>query len=182
MKEADRLVATYPTNERHGYVQEKKRELLDCWAALEAKTKSRKHQLDESHEYQRYLNDHRSALAWITSMREKIEGEDIDAVTDVFVAKALCLRHQERKGEINARQDSFNKVHQFGEGLIAKSHFAASDLKERNAVLTSLRSGLGELWESRREVFEQCKDFHGFTRDADAIVAWYGIQMQPFHS
>ncbi len=55
---------------------------------------------------------------------------------DVAGAEALLERHQEHKGEIDAREDSFKSTAEAGQSLLENNHYASEEVKEK--VLISL--------------------------------------------
>ena len=49
---------------------------------------------------------------------------------DVAGAEAMIQRHRERKGEIDAQDDSFKATSQFGQSLISSGHYESEEVKE----------------------------------------------------
>ena len=49
---------------------------------------------------------------------------------DMSGAEAMLQRHRERKGEIDAQEDSFKAATQFGQSLISSGHFASEEVKK----------------------------------------------------
>lgn len=62
-------------------------------------------------------------------MRAQLSADEL--ASDVSGAEALLERHQEHKGEIDAREDIFKTTTQFGQGLVAANHYAAEEIKEK---------------------------------------------------
>ena len=62
-------------------------------------------------------------------MRTVIEADEL--ARDLSGAEALLQRHTERKGEIDAQEDSFKATMQFGQTLLSESHFASNDIKAK---------------------------------------------------
>lgn len=61
---------------------------------------------------------------------------------DVAGAEALLERHQEHRGEIDAREDSFASTIEAGQQLLAREHYAADEVKEKLSTLTSDKNSL----------------------------------------
>ena len=49
---------------------------------------------------------------------------------DMSGAEAMLQRHRERKGEIDAQEDSFKAATHFGQSLISSGHFASEEVKK----------------------------------------------------
>ena len=76
---------------------------------------------------------------------------------DVSGAEAMLANHIEHKGEIDARQASFNAFKRTGEGLIANKHYASSEVctvKISELTLNQLQWNpqMWTPWEHRKSV------------------------------
>ena len=49
---------------------------------------------------------------------------------DVAGAEAMLQRHKERKGELDAQEDSFKASSQFGQSLISSGHYQSDQVKD----------------------------------------------------
>eukprot|EP00042_Codosiga_hollandica_P029214 m.159345 g.159345 ORF g.159345 m.159345 type:complete len:2437 (+) comp53015_c0_seq1:84-7394(+) len=170
--EAVRLATEFPS--KATLVEEQQQQIEDAWKLLMSNSNSRKTQLNDSHDLHRFLNDLRNSTSWINDMRALIVSDEL--AKDVASADALLQRNKEHKGEIDAREDSFRALLEFGNSLIAKRHSVASGLPEKLSNLESERAALHELWQKRQLQFEQCHDLQVFLRDADQIDAWIATQ------
>lgn len=170
VKESERLVAAYP--DRVENVKAKKAEIVAAWVALKDKAAKRKKKLDDSLDLQRSLLDFRNSVSWINDMSALINAEDVAAIADVPAAEALLERHQERKDEISARQDSFEKIQAFASQLIDAAHYASDVLQAQIADLIAERKRLDELWVARNIEFDDCLAARNFERQADAGESW----------
>jgi len=95
-----------------------------------------------------------------------------DLAKDVAGAEALLERHQEHKGEIDAREDSFKLISDSGSSLVERNHFAASEVAEKLNSVSEEKIGLLSLWEDRRVLYEQCMDLQLFYRDTEQADTW----------
>jgi spectrin alpha len=112
--DADRLGQTYP--DRHKAIDGKMQEARDRWEALKNRAMERKHGLDRSYNLQRFLADYRELTDWIRSMQALISSSEL--ARDVAGAEALLENHQEHRGEIDARNDSFAQTSDAGQRLL----------------------------------------------------------------
>ncbi|XP_059141379.1 spectrin alpha chain-like isoform X3 [Physella acuta] len=166
--EADRLQETHV--DQSGQIRDKRREINENWEKLKTKATERKTRLDDAYYLQRFLSDFRDLVSWITDMKAIISADEL--AKDVAGAEALLDRHNEHKGEIDAREDSFQSTTQAGTRLVESHHFASEEVKEKLQVLNYEKHTLLELWEERRVLYEQCMDLQLFLRDTEQADTW----------
>ncbi|MPC51704.1 Spectrin alpha chain [Portunus trituberculatus] len=149
-------------------------EIEHSWSTLTAKAQERRRCLDDSYYLHRFLSDFRDLISWINDMRAIISADEL--AKDVAGAEALLERHQEHKGEIDAREDSFKTCRESGEKLVEKNHNASEEVKQNLATLSSEKATLLALWEERRILYEQCMDLQLFYRDTEQADTWMAKQ------
>ncbi|XP_011638312.1 spectrin alpha chain [Pogonomyrmex barbatus] len=171
--EADRLAAIHEADHSK-QIQAKRAEILQSWESLTAKAKERRLKLDESYYLHRFLADYRDLVSWMNDMRAIISADEL--AKDVAGAEALVDRHQEHKGEIDARADSFDATTLAGNKLLEKKHYAAEEVARKLNSLADDKSSLLSLWEKRRILYEQCVDLQLFYRDTEQADAWMAKQ------
>lgn len=101
-----------------------------------------------------------------------------DLAKDVAGAEALLERHQEHRGEIDAREDSFRTTTDAAQTLIHQS-IAAEDVRDKLVSLNQDKDSLLLLWEDRRILYEQCMDLQLFYRDTEQADTWMAKQVRP---
>ncbi|KAK9511533.1 hypothetical protein O3M35_000170 [Rhynocoris fuscipes] len=171
-KEADRLCTIH--SDHAPQIQAKRAEIVSYWERLTAKAKERRQKLDESYYLHRFLADFRDLISWINDMKAIISADEL--AKDVAGAEALLERHQEHKGEIDAREDSFRSTAEAGEVLLERNHYASAEVKEKLQILESEKSALLSLWDDRRILNEQCMDLQLFYRDTEQADTWMAKQ------
>ncbi|XP_049820921.1 spectrin alpha chain isoform X3 [Aethina tumida] len=167
-KEADRLSGVHADHQDQ--IQAKREEIEGYWRSLTGKAKERKDKLEESYALHRFLADFRDLVSWINDMKAIISADEL--AKDVAGAESLLERHQEHRGEIDAREDSFNSTIEAGKQLLEKGHYASDEIKEKLSTLASDKSSLSALWEERRVLYEQCMDLQLFYRDTEQADTW----------
>ena len=77
-------------------------------------------------------------MSWVNDMKALLTADEL--AKDMSGAEAMLQRHRERKGEIDAQEDSFKTTTQFGQSLISSGHFASEEVKEKvgTVILLSL--------------------------------------------
>ncbi|XP_077779120.1 spectrin alpha chain, non-erythrocytic 1-like [Podarcis muralis] len=170
--EADRLQQSHPPNAPQIHV--KREELVANWEQIRTRAAERHAHLNDSYRLQRFLADFRDLTSWVTEMKALINADEL--ANDVAGAEALLDRHQEHKGEIDAHEDSFKSADESGQALLAAGHYASAEVREKLSVLSEERAALLELWEVRRQQYEQCMDLQLFYRDTEQVDNWMSKQ------
>eukprot|EP00117_Sycon_ciliatum_P010415 scpid4432/ scgid12327/ Spectrin alpha chain, brain; Alpha-II spectrin; Fodrin alpha chain; Spectrin, non-erythroid alpha chain len=170
--EATRLQKRY--TESADQVAAKQAEIVGNWEGLRQKAATRKSKLADSLQLQRFLASYRDLVSWSGDMKNLVSSDEL--AKDVPGAEALLERHQERKGEIDAREDIFRSTNQFGQSLVAAQHYANDEIREKLASLGEEQQSLLELWDQRQKEFCQCMDLQVFMRDTEQMNAWMGKQ------
>ncbi|CAB1332446.1 unnamed protein product, partial [Coregonus sp. 'balchen'] len=170
--EAERLQQTHPQNASQIHL--KRDELITNWEQIRTLAAERHAHLNDSYRLQRYTADFRDLTSWVTEMKALINADEL--ANDVAGAEALLDRHQEHKGEIDAHEDSFKATDEAGQALLNTGHYAAEEVKEKLGVLTEEKDSLLELWEVRRQQYEQCMDLQLFYRDTEQVDNWMSKQ------
>lgn len=170
--EATRLAAAYVDSARS--IKDRQVEVEEQWHRLQTRASSRRQRLDDALALQRFLNDVRNQAAWLESMRGLIAADE--PASDVAGATALVQRHQEHRGELDARASTLDALVQAGSTLISRGHYASQDIQGRLDSLAAQREALQSLWEQRRVQFEQGHELQLFLRDAEQIEGWIAGQ------
>uniref|UniRef100_A0A452V9Q6 Spectrin alpha chain, non-erythrocytic 1 n=1 Tax=Ursus maritimus TaxID=29073 RepID=A0A452V9Q6_URSMA len=170
--EADRLQQSHPLSAAQ--IQVKREELIANWEQIRTLAAERHARLNDSYRLQRFLADFRDLTSWVTEMKALINADEL--ANDVAGAEALLDRHQEHKGEIDAHEDSFKSADESGQALLAAGHYASDEVREKLSVLAEERAALLELWELRRQQYEQCMDLQLFYRDTEQVDNWMSKQ------
>jgi spectrin alpha len=170
--EADRLKGIHP--EQADDIQNKQAEIESSWDKLKRKAAERRANLEDSYYLHRFLSDYRDLISWIHDMKAIISADEL--AKDVAGAEALLEKHQEHKGEMDAREDSFRATAEAGQKLLESKHYAVEEVKEKLVTLANEKTSLLELWEERRILYEQCMDLQLFYRDTEQADAWMAKQ------
>ncbi|XP_069604162.1 spectrin alpha chain, non-erythrocytic 1 isoform X3 [Ranitomeya imitator] len=170
--ESDRLQQSHPQNAPQ--IQVKGEELLTNWEQIRTLAAERHTRLNDSYKLQRFLADFRDLTSWVTEMKALINADEL--ANDVAGAEALLDRHQEHKGEIDAHEDSFKAADAAGQALLNAGHYASEEVREKITILTEERTSLLELWDLRRQQYEQCMDLQLFYRDTEQVDNWMSKQ------
>uniref|UniRef100_A0A4W5NIC1 Spectrin alpha, non-erythrocytic 1 n=1 Tax=Hucho hucho TaxID=62062 RepID=A0A4W5NIC1_9TELE len=171
--EAERLQQTHPQNASQIHL--KRDELITNWDQIRTLAAERHAHLNDSYRLQRYTADFRDLTSWVTEMKALINADEL--ANDVAGAEALLDRHQEHKVQ---EHTEINKLYfttdEAGQALLNTGHYALEEVKEKLGVLTEEKESLLELWEVRRQQYEQCMDLQLFYRDTEQVDNWMSKQ------
>ncbi len=92
----------------------------------------------DSHDFQRFLSDFRNLSAWVSSMQALVTSDEL--AKDTSGAETLLERHQEHRTEIDTRAAAFNAFDSFGGQLLARQHFASSEIQDKMQLLKKDRN------------------------------------------
>ncbi|KRY60696.1 Spectrin alpha chain [Trichinella britovi] len=166
--EAERLKSLHP--DRVESIESKKLDALTNWEQLKRKAAERKAGLERSFLLHRFFADYRDLTSWIADMKALIMADEL--AKDVAGAEALLERHQEQRGEIDAREDSFRATEEAGRRLLAEDIPQKNEVAEKIKSLAADKEALLALLEERRILYEQCMDLQLFYRDTDQAETW----------
>ncbi|XP_026728843.1 spectrin alpha chain isoform X3 [Trichoplusia ni] len=166
--EAARLAAIHA--DHAPAIHSKRDEITLAWQKLVQKAKERRSELESSYALHRFLADYRDLMSWVSDIRALIAADDL--AKDVPGAEALLEKHQEHKGEMDARSDVMEACAAAGAALVGAGHRAAPDVQAALAALQRDSAALHALWDQRRVLYLQCMDLQLFYRDTEQADAW----------
>uniref|UniRef100_A0A3Q3W9R3 Spectrin alpha chain, non-erythrocytic 1 n=1 Tax=Mola mola TaxID=94237 RepID=A0A3Q3W9R3_MOLML len=170
--DAERLQQSHSSNASQIHL--KNDELVTNWEQIHTLAAERHARLNDSYRLQRFTADFRDLTSWVTEMKALINADEL--ANDVAGAEALLDRHQEHKGEIDAHEDSFRATAKAGQALLNTGHYASDEVKEKLGILSEEKESLLDLWEVRRQQYEQCMDLQLFYRDTEQVDNWMSKQ------
>lgn len=97
----------------------------------------------DSHDLQRFLSDFRNLSAWVSSMQALVSSDEL--AKDTSGAETLLERHQEHRTEIDTKTSAFNAFDSFGGQLLARQHFASSEIQDKMDMMKKDRTAV-EKW------------------------------------
>ncbi|EDO49575.1 predicted protein [Nematostella vectensis] len=166
--EAYRLVRSQPHMARA--VQAKQADIIEQWERLNDLFDQRKVILEANRLLQIFLVDYRDLMSWMNDLGTRMSsGELADNVRD---AEAMLGLHEERKGQMNARMDSYNATVAFGMSLVEQGHVSADVIKQNVDDLVLENTELQQLWQSRKLMLQQSTDLQMFLADAEKAENW----------
>ncbi|XP_066591797.1 spectrin beta chain, non-erythrocytic 5 isoform X2 [Prorops nasuta] len=141
-------------------------ELQSNWDNLQRVTQQRRRILNQAYTLHKFQADLHELEIWVADAIKRMN--ESDPPTTISEAKALLELHQERKAEIDGRQDTFKALKEHGQRLVAVNEDANENLEH----LEKLRQDLAEAWENRKEKLTQAHQLQLFKELADQADNW----------
>ncbi|XP_023018167.2 spectrin beta chain, non-erythrocytic 5 kst isoform X2 [Leptinotarsa decemlineata] len=165
VEEASRLQKVYPSNRT--VIQNKQQLVVEAWNGLKEIADLRRDQLQASVDLQKFLTQVRDLMNWATSLRLRMSAEE--TVRSAARAQILRNEHEALKGEIEAREASFQDVAENLAAMEQTGHYSAPEAVERYKNLMQERDKLHNTWQLKKIHLDQLCDLHIFLREAKLI-------------
>lgn len=165
VEDASKLCKIYPSNKSN--IQHQQGLVVDAWSGLKERADLRHDQLQASCDLQKFLTQVRDLTNWATALRVDISAEE--GVRSAATAQMLQSEHEALRGEIEAREASFEDVAENLAAMEQTGHYAAAEAGERYKNLLQEREKLHSAWQLKKVRLDQLYDLHVFLREAKLI-------------
>ncbi|XP_048512555.1 spectrin beta chain, non-erythrocytic 1 isoform X2 [Athalia rosae] len=162
--EAKQLSHRYPDNAVA--INATLHDLRTNWDALQTLAQKRREALKEAYTLHKFQADLHELEVWVADTIKRMN--DSDAPTTISEAEALLELHQERKAEIDGRQETFKSLREHGHQILA----VTDDVKPNLEYLEDLRQGLASAWDDRRMRLTQAHQLQLFKEQANQADSW----------
>uniref|UniRef100_A0A8D0NAK2 Spectrin beta chain n=1 Tax=Sus scrofa TaxID=9823 RepID=A0A8D0NAK2_PIG len=103
--------------------------VAEAWAQLQGSSAARRQLLLDTTDKFRFFKAVRELMLWMDGVNLQMDAQE--RPRDVSSADLVIKNHQGIKAEIEARADRFSSCVDMGQGLLARSHYAAEELEEQ---------------------------------------------------
>lgn len=141
-------------------------ELQSNWDDLQRVTRYRRDALNQAYTLHKFQADLHELDIWVADAIKRMD--ESEPPTTISEAEAVLELHQERKAEIDGRQDTFKGLKDHGNKLLPINQ----DVKNNLEYLEELRQTLGNAWENRRQKLTQAHQLQLFKEQADQADSW----------
>ncbi|XP_035225862.1 spectrin beta chain, non-erythrocytic 1-like isoform X1 [Stegodyphus dumicola] len=166
--DARRLIQKNP--EAAPQMRQKISEVQENWRKLTNLCLSRKQSLSSAYTLHKFLSDFDELESWVNDISNRMTSGEL--ATNNSEAQNMLQLHQERKAEINGRQEAFKGLKDFGHRLLQQNHSAKDLIESKLQRLEELRRNLTQVWEERRHMLTQCRDLQIFKEQIEAAESW----------
>ncbi|XP_017882681.1 spectrin beta chain isoform X5 [Ceratina calcarata] len=175
-EESAKLQASY-AGDKAREITNREGEVVAAWNNLKSLCEARKMKLEDTGDLFRFFNMVRTLMIWMDDVVRQMNTSE--KPRDVAGVELLMNNHQSLKAEIDAREDNLMACINLGKDLLARNHYASSQIKEKLATLTDHRNALLHRWEERWENLQLILEVYQFARDAAVAEAWL-IAQEPY--
>jgi len=141
-------------------------ELQSNWDDLQRVTRHRRDALNQAYTLHKFQADLHELDIWVADTIKRMD--ESEPPTTISEAEAVLELHQERKAEIDGRQDTFKGLKDHGHKLLSINE----DVKDNLEHLEELRQTLGNAWDNRRQKLTQAHQLQLFKEQADQADSW----------
>ncbi|XP_028393281.1 spectrin beta chain, non-erythrocytic 1-like isoform X3 [Dendronephthya gigantea] len=175
-EESAELQGSY-AGDKQDEIKETEREVVDAWNHLTGKVRHRTTLLNDSDEYYKFCIAVQDQLGWMNDMQRQIL--TYDKSRDVPETESLMDLHNQRKSEIDAREEAFSSVVLMGKTLLARNHYASEDIQAKLDNLDKVRKKMVLEWDRRSEHLQLILEVMQFARDAHQAEGWL-LTQEPY--
>ncbi|XP_076171630.1 spectrin beta chain isoform X4 [Ptiloglossa arizonensis] len=168
-EESAKLQASY-AGDKAREITNREGEVVASWNNLQSLCEERRTKLEDTGDLFRFFNMVRTLMIWMDDVVRQMNTSE--KPRDVAGVELLMNNHQSLKAEIDAREDNLMACLNLGKDLLARNHYASTQIKEKLAALTDHRNALLHRWEERWENLQLILEVYQFARDAAVAEAW----------
>ncbi|KAK4883333.1 hypothetical protein RN001_006652 [Aquatica leii] len=164
-REATKLCAKYPHSSEH--LTDKIKGIQDNWNKLLVLKNKRRDTLAKAYTKQKFLSDLNDLELWANETIKPME--DQNKPKSVAEAEALMELHNEKKAEIDGRQEAFENLYDFGKTI------KGDDLEIEDSLirLRELQTTLTNTWTTNKENLTHEYQLQEFKEQADQLESWF---------
>lgn len=166
-KHANTLKEKYPQHADD--INSKLDELRKSWENLKNTSVKRKQILSDAHNVHKLAADVKEIEQWVNDMIKKMNSGPMP--TTITESETQIELHQERKAEIDGRDEMFNVLQSRGEELKAKDS-AIEDVSKTLKLLEDMKTNVRTEWQLKEEQLREAHELQQFKHHTDQIEIW----------
>lgn len=166
-KQANKLNEKYP--ESAVDIDQKLGELKKSWTNLKDVSIIRKQALNDAYKAHKLAADVKEIEQWVNDTIKKMHSAHTP--TTVTECESQIQLHQERKAEIDGRDDMFKLLQARGEELKANKN-SNLDISNTLTFLDDLKTSVREEWQLKEEQLREAQEMQQFKHLTDQIEIW----------
>ncbi|KAF5273495.1 hypothetical protein FQA39_LY07512 [Lamprigera yunnana] len=167
-KDATKLCSKYTHSSVH--ITNKIKELQNEWNKLLLLKDKRRATLSKAYVKQKFLSDLKDLELWANETIKPMQ-DHIKPKT-VAEAEALMELHNEKKAEIDGRQETFDKIYDFGIKINEDDY----EIEEALEMLRQLQKTLVHAWNKHKEELTHEYQLQEFKEQADQLESWFATK------
>nr|XP_036670450.1 spectrin beta chain, non-erythrocytic 5 isoform X4 [Drosophila suzukii] len=167
---ADFLIKKYPERGAQ-HIERKLEELHKSWGNLQALSVKRQSILNEAYLAHKFVSDVKELELWVNDMIKKMN--NTQAPSTINDCETQLELHQERKVEIEGREEAFAGLKQQGDQLSTRpQQQQPENVRKYLLVLEELHQTLNEAWSERARDLTEAHQLQLFKAQVEQVEIW----------
>ena len=146
------------------------KKLEDSWKELSESAELRSDKLHKSYRLHKYLDSVKKAEAWSVQLRGKMTSYQQPRTS--AEARLRLEQHNERKAEIDGRQEELKLLHEDGQRLIAEQPEHKSEVQRAHKKVQNSEHLLLQTWEGEKIALQKTLDWLLWCDQATLVEQW----------
>lgn len=168
-KQANTLLEKYPQHTSD--INQKLDELRKSWENLKTLSVRRTQILNDAFKVQKLVTDVKEIEQWVNDMVKKMYS--VPTPTTITEVESQLELHQERKVEIDGRNDMFKVLENRGVELKSNPDTNTEDVSKALKTLEEIRSNVRNEWQLKEERLREAHELQQFKHHTDQIDIWF---------
>uniref|UniRef100_A0A8C0IMR1 Calponin-homology (CH) domain-containing protein n=1 Tax=Chelonoidis abingdonii TaxID=106734 RepID=A0A8C0IMR1_CHEAB len=148
-------------------LQAKQQAIVENWESLKSKVEQRREHLEQAcklYQFQAAVWDY---FSWTAEMMREMKTEE--TIRDIFTSSLRLTQHQQLLAEIEAREETYNRVAQLGQSLLQEEKISSTEIQQKLQALLEEKDNVCHQWEQKKEWLEKIHQEQMFYRDQDHL-------------
>lgn len=166
---ANKLKEKYSNN--GDTINQKIEEVKQSWVSLKNTSVKRKQALNDAYTVHKLAADVKEMELWVNDIIKKMHSAPTPST--ITESESQLELHQERKAEIDGRDEIFKELHKRGEDLKANENDANNEeVTKTLAILDDLNSLVRSEWQAKEQQLREAHELQQFKAHTDQIELW----------
>uniref|UniRef100_A0A452IK20 Calponin-homology (CH) domain-containing protein n=1 Tax=Gopherus agassizii TaxID=38772 RepID=A0A452IK20_9SAUR len=148
-------------------LQAKQQAVVENWESLKSKVEQRREHLEQACKLYQFQADVWDYFSWTAEMMREMKTEE--TIRDIFTSSLRLTQHQQLLAEIEAREETYNRVAQLGQSLLQEEKISSTEIQKKLQALLEEKDNVYHQWEQKKEWLEKIHQEQMFYRDQDHL-------------
>lgn len=165
---ANKLSEKYP--EKVDDIKKQLDTVKKLWENLKNSSMKRKQILNDAYKLHKLAADVKEIEQWVNDIIKKMNSTS--SPSTIMESESQLELHQERKAEIDGRDEMFKELRSRGEELKANKNSIAQDVSSTLKLLDDMRNNVRKEWQLKHEQLREAHELQQFKHQTDQIEIW----------
>ncbi|CAM5151113.1 unnamed protein product [Natator depressus] len=144
-------------------LQAKQQAVVENWESLKSKVEQRREHLEQACRLYQFQADVWDYFSWTAEMMREMKTEE--TIRDISTSSLRLTQHQQLLAEIEAREETYNRVAQLGQSLLQEEKISSKEIQQKLWALLEEKDNVHHQWEQKKEWLEKIHREQMFYRD-----------------